>query len=83
MRAVFGLVALLIVLAVVGISIRNELRATSKFLPGSAAAASNASSAPFGGTSSPTVSQFQQELDKTMRGAADRAASAGGAADAN
>ncbi len=83
MKAIFSFASLLIVLAVVAVTVRNELRATRQLLPEPAGAASDtaSASAPFGGSSSPSVSQFQRELDKTMRSAADRAASAGGAAD--
>ena len=80
MRSLLTFGSLLIVLAVVGLSLRSQLRADKRFLPASAAA-SDAASAPFGGTSSPSVAQFQRELDKTMQQAAqqtaDRAASAG------
>jgi hypothetical protein len=82
MKALISFASLLIVLAVVAVSVRNELRATKKFLPAAASGASDAASLPFGGTSSPTVSQFQHELDKTMQQAADRAAQAGSAAEA-
>ena len=76
MRAVFGILGLVVVLAIVGINLRNNLRAAKAVLP-----AASASSAPFGGTSSPDVAQFQQELDRQMKAANERAASAGGAAD--
>ena len=81
MRAMFSIVGLLIVLAIVGINMRNQLRATKQQLAPASTSASSAS-APFGGTSSPSVAQFQQELDKQMRAAAERAASAGAEADA-
>jgi hypothetical protein len=45
--------------------------------PGPASGAS----APFGGTSSPSVAQFQRELDKTMREVNQRAARSGDEAD--
>jgi hypothetical protein len=80
MRGLFAGVGLLVVLAAVALSARNALHANQRFLP--AAAASGAASAPFGGGNSPGVAQFQQELDKTMRAEAARAASAGDAADA-
>lgn len=80
MRAMFSIVGLLIVLAIVGINVRNQLRATKQQLAPASTSAS-AASAPFGGTSSPSVAQFQQELDKQMRAAAERAASAGAEAD--
>jgi hypothetical protein len=80
MRALLTFGSLLIVLAVIGLSVRSQLQASKRFLP-AAAGASDASSAPFGGSSSPTVAQYQRELDKAMKAAAqhtaDQAASAG------
>ena len=79
MRAFLSIASLLIVLAVVAISMRSQLQAGKRYLP-SAAAASDASSAPFGGSSSPSVAQFQHELDQAMKAGArhtDAAASAG------
>jgi hypothetical protein len=80
MRALLTFASLLIVLAVIAVSVRSQLRADKRFLP-AAAAASGASSAPFGGSSSPSVAQFQRELDKTLSEAASHreaeAASAG------
>lgn len=81
MRGIVSLVGLVIVLAIVGINVRNELRA-QKALIVPAAAAPGAASAPFGGTSSPSVAQFQQELDKAMRGSADSTAARASDADA-
>jgi hypothetical protein len=78
-RAAFGILGLLVVLAIVGISLRNNLRAAKAVMP--VPAASSASSEPFGGASSPSVAQFQQELDRQMKAASERAASAGGEAD--
>ncbi len=76
MRAM-SLVLLLIVLACIGLTVRSQLQASKRFLPSAAAA----SSAPFGGASSPTVSEYQRELDKAMKAGmqrtADQAASAG------
>jgi len=69
MRALLTVASLLIVLAVVAVTVRGQLRADKRFLP-AAAAASGASSAPFGGSSSPSVAQFQRELDKTLSEAA-------------
>ena len=84
MRALLTFGSLLIVLAVVAVSLRSQLQADKRYLPSAAAAAaagSDAASGPFGGSSSPTVSQFQHELDKAMRAdaqhTADQAASAG------
>jgi hypothetical protein len=86
MRAMFSLVALLIVALIVGLNVRNELRATKGLLPASGApsanAASDAASAPFGGTSSPSVAQYQRELDRAMRDSAAHTASAAADADA-
>jgi hypothetical protein len=81
MKGMLSLVGLLVVLAIVGISVRNQLRAVRPSAPVPASASAEAASAPFGGTSSPSVAQFQQELDKQMRNASERAASAGGEAD--
>jgi hypothetical protein len=78
-RAIFGLVGLLVVLAIVGINVRNELHAQKALLVAPAGAAG--ASAPFGGTSSPSVAQFQQELNKAMRGSADAAAARASEAD--
>ena len=69
MRAMLTFGSLLIVLAVIALSVRSQLQASKRFLP-SATAASDASSAPFGGSSSPSVAQFQRELDKTLGEAA-------------
>ncbi|HEY9026867.1 MAG TPA: hypothetical protein VIP05_21420 [Burkholderiaceae bacterium] len=77
----FSIAALLLVLAIVAINVRNQLHAARQLAPRAAASSSQAASAPFGGTSSPSVAQFQQELDKQMKAAAERAASAGAEAD--
>ena len=80
MRALLTFGSLLIVLAVVALSVKSQLQANKRFLA-SAPAASGAASAPFEGSSSPSVAQFQRELDKTLRETArhrdDQAASAG------
>ena len=80
MRAVLTYGSLLIVLAIVALLASNQLRANKRLLS-TAPAASDAASAPFGGNASPTVSQYQRELDKAMKAAArhtdDQAASAG------
>ena len=78
MRASLSIVGLLVVLAIIALSVRNQLHALRQAAPGSTSASA---SAPFGGTSSPSVAQFQQELDRTMRDAGARAASAGAEAD--
>ncbi len=79
MRAMLTFASLLIVLAVVALAMRSQLQASKRFLP--ASAASDAASAPFGGSSSPSVAQYQRELDKAMKAeaqhTADQAASAG------
>jgi hypothetical protein len=79
MRALLTFGSLLIVLAVIALSVRSQLQASKRFLP--PAAASDASSAPFGGSSSPSVAQYQRELDQAMKASAqhtdDQAASAG------
>ena len=79
MRAMLTFGSLLIVLAVVALSMRNQLRADKRFLP--SAAASGAASTPFDGTPRQAVSQYQRELDQAMKAAAqhtaDQAASAG------
>ncbi len=81
MRAMLTFGSLLIVLAVIGVSVRSQLRANQRYLP-SAQAASAASSAPFGGNASPNPAQFQAELEKTLRqGAAHRADEAASAED--
>ena len=71
MRALLTFGSLLIVLAVVALSVKSQLQANKRFL----------ASAPFEGSSSPSVAQFQRELDKTLRETArhrdDQAASAG------
>jgi hypothetical protein len=80
MRALLTFGSLLIVLGVIALTLRAQLQAGKRFLP-SASAASDASSAPFGGGNSPTVSQYQRELDRAMKASARRtdeqAASAG------
>ena len=80
MRAMLTFASLLIVLAVVALTMRSQLQASKRFLPASTAA-SDASSEPFGGSSSPSVAQYQRELDKAMKAdaqhTADQAASAG------
>ena len=78
MRGILGLVGLVVVLAIVGLNVRNEMRAHRALL----AAPAGSASAPFGGTSSPSVAQFQQELDKAMRNSADATADRASDADA-
>ncbi len=81
MRGIFSLVALVVVLAIVGINVRNELHAQRGLIE-PAAVAPGAASAPFGGTSSPSVAQFQQELNKAMQNGADANAARASDADA-
>ena len=80
MRAMLTYGSLLIVLAIVALLAGNQLRANKRLLS-TAPAVSDASSAPFGGSSSPTVAQYQRELDKAMKASArhtdEQAASAG------
>jgi hypothetical protein len=79
MRAMLTFGSMLIVLAVIALSMRHQLQAEKRFLP--SVAASGAASAPFRGSNSPAVSQYQRELDQAMKAAtqhtADQAASAG------
>ena len=80
MRSLLTFGSLLIVLAIIALLVSNQLRANKRLLV-AAPAASDAASAPFGGSSSPSVAQFQSELDKVLkagaRHTADQAASAG------
>ncbi|HEX7640001.1 MAG TPA: hypothetical protein VF457_16510 [Burkholderiaceae bacterium] len=78
MRAALSLVGLLVVLLIIAVNVRHQLQATRAAMP---APAASTASAPFGGSSSPSVAQFQQELDKTMRQADERAAHAADEAD--
>ena len=82
MRGLFSVVALLVVLAIVGINVRNELHAQKALLPAAAGSASASASSPFGGSSSPNVAQFQQELNKAMQNGADSNAARASDADA-
>jgi hypothetical protein len=71
--------SLLIVLAVIAVSVRNQLNANKRFMP--AAASSDAASGALTGSPQNQVSQYQHELDAAMKAAAqhtaDQAASAG------
>lgn len=78
MKSLLSAAALLIVLAIVGLSVRSQLRVTEAALPPSAGASSGTA----GAAGSPDVVRLRQELGKAMRGADDRAAGAGDAADA-
>ncbi len=83
MRAMLTFGSLLIVLAVVGLALRSQLRADKRFLP-SAAAASDAASRPFGGAqfepgrspSSSAKAPTRRCSRRTQQTAADRAAKA-------
>ena len=79
MRAFFTVGSLLIVLAIIGLSMRSQLQANKRFLPTSEAA-SGVASMPSNGTPQQTVSQYQRELDQAMKASAqhtaDQAASA-------
>jgi hypothetical protein len=76
MKALFSIASLVIVLCVVALVAQRQLRASRALLPqaqGGAAGPAGAS-APFGGTSQPSVAQFQRELDRTLQeGARQRA----------
>ena len=80
MRAMLTYGSLLIVLAIVALLASNQLRANRRLLT-TAPAASDASSAPFGGRDTTSVSEYQRELDKAMKASArhtdEQAASAG------
>jgi predicted lipid-binding transport protein (Tim44 family) len=75
MRAMLTFGSLLIVLAVIAVSVRNELRASKALLPSAAA------SGPFVGTPQNQVSQYQKAVEQAMkadaRHTADQAASVG------
>jgi hypothetical protein len=79
MRAFLTFGSLLIVLAVIALSVRNQLHASKRFLS-TAAAASGVASMPLDGTPKQVMSQYQRELDQAMKAGAqhtaDQAASA-------
>ena len=79
MRAFLTLGSLLIVLAIVALTVRNQLHASQRYMPTSAAA-SGAAPAPLNGTPQQMTSQYQRELDAAMKAGAqhtaDQAASA-------
>ena len=79
MRAFFTVGSLLIVLAIIGLSMRSQLQANKRFLP-TVDAASGAAATPSNGTPQQAVSQYQRELDQAMKASAqhtaDQAASA-------
>ncbi len=81
MRALLTYGSLLIVLAVVAISVRNQLHASKKFLPAHpASVAGVAEPAIDPNDPNKAVSQYQRELDKAIKAdaqhTADQAASA-------
>jgi hypothetical protein len=73
MRAFFTIGSLLIVLAIIGLSMRSQLQSNKRFLP-TGEAASGA------GTPQQAVSQYQREVEQAMKASAqhtaDQAASA-------
>jgi len=76
MRAFFSIASLLIVLGVILVAVKHQLRASQAYLP-SHEAPVGAASEPFGGASQPSVAQFQRELDRTLKeGVAARASAA-------
>ncbi len=77
MRAMLTFGSLLIVLAVIAVSVRNQLRASQGLMP---SAAASAASGPFTGTPRNQVSQYQKAVEQAMKAdaqhTADQAASA-------
>jgi hypothetical protein len=73
MRAFFTIGSLLIVLAIIGLSMRSQLQANKRFLPTTQAASG-------AGTPQQAVSQYQREVEQAMKDSAqhtaDQAASA-------
>jgi len=67
MRAFFSIASLLIVLGVIAVAVKHQLRASQQFLPSANAPSASAASEPFGGASRPNVAQFQRELDRTLK----------------
>ena len=80
MRALLTFGSLLIVLAIVSITVRNQLHASKRFLPATAASGT-APMAIDPNNPQQAVSQYQRDLDRAMKAAAqhtaDQAASAG------
>jgi hypothetical protein len=78
MRLFFTFGSLLVVLAIVAVSVRTQLKASQRVLP-AANAASDAPAVPQGSPQQ-VMSQYQRELDKAMKAGAqhtaDQAASA-------
>ena len=79
MRLFFTFGSLLVVLAIIAVSVRTQLKASQRVLP-QAAAAADVPAVPQGNPQQ-VMSQYQRELDKAMKAAAqhtaDQAASAG------
>jgi len=79
MRALLTFGSLLIVLAVIALSVRNQLHASQRFLP-AAGAASDAAVAPLTGSPKQMTSQYQREVNQAIQAdaqhTADQAASA-------
>ena len=80
MRALLTFGSLLIVLAIISITVRNQLHASKRFLPAAAAASGVAPLVVDPNNPQRAVSQYQRELDQAMRAGAqhtaDQAASA-------
>jgi hypothetical protein len=80
MRMFFTFGSLLIVLAIVAITVRNQLHASKRFLPATTAASGAATIAVDPANPRQAVSQYQRDLDKAMKAdaqhTADQAASA-------
>jgi len=78
MRLFFTFGSLLVVLAIIAVSVRTQLKASQRVLP-QAAAASDVPAVPQGNPQQ-VMSQYQRELDKAMKSGAqhtaDQAASA-------
>ena len=77
MRALFGVVSLLLVLAIVGIVVTRQNRALQTALPASAAA----SQAPLTGTPAEQGRKIEQRVRDDVAKAMDQAASAVGSVD--
>jgi len=79
MRAFLTFGSLLIVLAVIALSVRNQLHASQRVLP-AAGAASDAAAVPLNGTPQQMTSQYQREVTRAIQAdaqhTADQAASA-------
>ena len=80
MRALLTFGSLLIVLAIISITLRNQLHASKRFLPAAAAASGVPTITVDPSHPQQAVSQYQRELDQAMKAAAqhtaDQAASA-------